>query len=73
MAAILEQSQLFVGNDSGPGHIAAAVGTPPVTLFGPGDPARYHPWHPRARWVQSSTGNIEELTVAAVVAEIVAV
>ena len=69
-AAILEQARLFVGNDSGPGHMAAATGTPTVTLFGPGDPARYHPWHPQARWVQSSTGNIEDITVAAVVAEI---
>jgi ADP-heptose:LPS heptosyltransferase len=70
-AAILEQARLFVGNDSGPGHMAAATGTPTVTLFGPGEPARYHPWHPQARWVQSSTGNIEDITVAAVVAEIV--
>ena len=71
-AAVLAQSQLFVGNDSGLGHIAAATGTPTVTLFGPGDPARYHPWHPQARWIQSSTGNIEDITVDAVTAEIMA-
>ena len=72
-AAVLAQSQLFVGNDSGLGHIAAATGTPTVTVFGPGDPARYHPWHPQARWIQSNTGNIEDIAVDAVIAEILAV
>jgi len=72
-AAILAQSQLFVGNDSGLGHIAAATGIPTVTLFGPGDPARYHPWHPQARWIQSSTGNIEDITVDAVTEEVLAI
>jgi ADP-heptose:LPS heptosyltransferase len=71
--AILAQSQLFVGNDSGLGHIAAATGTPTVTLFGPGDPARYHPWHPQARWIQSSTGNIEDIVVDAVTEEVLAI
>ena len=72
-AAILAQSQLFVGNDSGLGHIAAATGTPTVTLFGPGDPARYHPWHPQARWIQSSTRNIGDIAVDAVMEAILAV
>ena len=72
-AAVLAQSQLFVGNDSGLGHIAAATDTPTVTLFGPGDPARYHPWHPQARWIQSSTGNIEDITVEAVMEEVLAI
>ena len=71
-AAVLAPAQLFVGNDSGLGHIAAATGTPTVTLFGPGDPARYHPWHPQARWVQSSTGNIEDIAVDAVIEAILA-
>jgi ADP-heptose:LPS heptosyltransferase len=72
-AAVLARSRLFVGNDSGLGHIAAATGTPTVTVFGPGDPARYHPWHPQARWIQSSTGNIEGVTVNAVTDEVMAV
>jgi ADP-heptose:LPS heptosyltransferase len=72
-AAVLVQSQLFVGNDSGLGHIAAATGTPTVTLFGPGDPARYHPWHPQTRWIQTSTGNIEDIAVDAVTEEVLAV
>jgi heptosyltransferase-3 len=66
-AAILAQVQLFVGNDSGPGHLAAASGTPTVTVFGPGDPRRYHPWHPDARWVQSTTDSIADVPVSSVV------
>ncbi|MBU2497352.1 MAG: glycosyltransferase family 9 protein [Proteobacteria bacterium] len=43
MAALLSRCQLFLGNDSAPGHIAAAVGCPSVTLFGPTFP---HLWRP---------------------------
>jgi len=43
-AALLARAALFVGNDSGPGHVAAAVGVPTLTLFGPGNPQRYRPW-----------------------------
>jgi len=43
-AAVLERCVLFVGNDSGPMHLAAAVGTPVVAAFGPSDAGTYHPW-----------------------------
>jgi ADP-heptose:LPS heptosyltransferase len=62
-AAVLARMQVFVGNDSGLGHLAAACGIPTMTIFGPGDPARYHPWHPQARWVQSTSGRIEDVSV----------
>ena len=42
-AAVLERSDLYVGTDSGLAHLAAAVGTPPVTLFAPADPDRVCP------------------------------
>jgi ADP-heptose:LPS heptosyltransferase len=69
-AAVLQRAALFIGNDSGLGHAAAACNTPTLTLFGPGDPARYHPWHPQARWVQSDSGNITDVAVEVVAAAI---
>lgn len=46
LAARLSLLRAFVGNDSGPRHLAAAVGVRTVTLFGPEDP---HEWHPYDR------------------------
>jgi heptosyltransferase III len=43
-AACLESSDLFIGNDSGLMHLAAAVGTPTLGLFGPGYEKVYGPW-----------------------------
>jgi ADP-heptose:LPS heptosyltransferase len=60
--ALLRHASLFVGNDSGPGHLAAAAGIPSLTLFGPGDPQRYHPWNPQGRWLQSTTGLMADLS-----------
>jgi heptosyltransferase-3 len=42
-AAVLKRCALFVGNDNGPMHMAAAVGIPVVGLFGPSDPAEWGP------------------------------
>ena len=44
LAALLKQCNLFIGNDAGPMHIAAAVGCPVVGLFGPTDPAVWGPY-----------------------------
>jgi lipopolysaccharide heptosyltransferase I len=44
LAALLRRSDLLVTNDSGPMHLAAAVGTPVVAIFGPTDPARVGPY-----------------------------
>jgi ADP-heptose:LPS heptosyltransferase len=46
MAALLSRCRLFIGNDSAPAHIAAAVGCPSLTLFGPTYP---HLWRPLSR------------------------
>jgi heptosyltransferase-2 len=43
MGGVLERCRLFVGNDSGPMHVAAAVGVPTVGIFGPGSPRRTAP------------------------------
>jgi heptosyltransferase III len=69
-AALLEHAGLFVGNDSGLGHMASAMGTPTMTLFGPGFPARYRPWGPSAGWLQSQDGTMQSLTTAEVAAYI---
>ena len=45
-AAIVKRCAVFIGNDTGAMHIAAAMGTPIVALFGPSDPAE---WGPRGR------------------------
>lgn len=44
LASILKNADLYLGNDSGPKHLAVAVGTPTVTLFGPEDPFEWHPY-----------------------------
>lgn len=46
LASFLAGAAVYVGNDSGPSHLAAAVGTPAVALFGPTDPRI---WAPRGR------------------------
>jgi ADP-heptose:LPS heptosyltransferase len=46
VAAILERLELLVTGDTGPMHLAVAVGTPVVAVFGPSDPARYAPRGP---------------------------
>ncbi len=43
LAAVAERARAFVGNDSGPMHVAASVGTPVVGLFGPNTPERFGP------------------------------
>lgn len=46
LAALISACHLFVSNDTGPMHLAAAVGVPTLGLFGPGDPGMFSPWAP---------------------------
>lgn len=43
LAAVLARLDLFVSNDTGPAHLAEAVGTPTITIFGPADARRWAP------------------------------
>jgi len=45
VTALAARSQLFVGNDSGIAHIASAVGTPAVVIFGSSNIAHWRPWN----------------------------
>ena len=67
LAAVLERVDLFVGNDSGPGHVAAAVGTPTVSLFGPTNPVVWRPLGPKAEVLASENQDIASIPVAVVV------
>ena len=56
LAALIARAGAFVGNDSGPTHLAAALGRPTVALFGPSDPAVWAPLGPGVRVV---AGDVE--------------
>lgn len=49
VAAVLQRCRLVIGGDAGIMHLAAAVGTPTVRLYGPVDPYRFGPWGPPER------------------------
>ncbi len=81
LLAVLATADRFIGNDSGPGHLAALLGVPTFTLFGPQLPELFAPQHPRAAWIEgapcpykpcfdacrfSSPHCIREISVAAV-------
>lgn len=70
-AALLEQADYFVGNDSGLGHLASAVGTPSFSVFGVGQPHRYRPWGDKALWVQDAEHDIANVTAQSVAEKIV--
>lgn len=54
--SLLDSASLFVGNDSGPAHMAAAFGVPSVVLFGTSDPAIWGPWRAPAQVLTSPEG-----------------
>ena len=63
--SLLASAALFVGNDSGPAHMAAAFGLPSVVVFGPSDPILWGPWR-TAGEVVAAPGGIGDVTVAQV-------
>jgi heptosyltransferase-3 len=60
LACWLATARVYIGNDSGITHLAAAVGTPVVAIFGPTDPAI---WAPRGERVRVVSGRLDAITV----------
>jgi ADP-heptose:LPS heptosyltransferase len=52
LIALTDRAGVFIGNDSGPGHLAAFCGVPTFTLFGPQVPEWFVPLHPAAEWME---------------------
>jgi heptosyltransferase III len=53
LIALIAGAKLFVGNDSGPAHLAAASACPAVVIYGPTNPAQWHPWQTEYRAVHT--------------------
>ena len=51
-AGVLQRASLVVANDTGPGHMAAALGRPLISLLGPTEAARWSPWGPNVHVLQ---------------------
>ena len=64
--SLMARAVLFVGNDSGPAHMAAAFGVPAVVLFGASDPGVWGPWRTSCE-VLSAPGNISEIRTEQVI------
>ena len=66
--SVISGAQIFLGNDSGPAHIAAAFGIPVVVLFGASDPVTWAPWRTESQVLTSPEGiaaiSIDHVTAA---------
>jgi heptosyltransferase-3 len=65
---LLAGASLFLGNDSGPAHMAAAFGLPTVVLFGASDPAIWGPWRTESQTLTAPEGingiQVDQVTAA---------
>jgi heptosyltransferase-3 len=65
IAAFLSRAALFVGNDSGLMHLAAATGVPTLGLFGPTPSVEYAPSGPRSAALAARDGDMASISVDA--------
>lgn len=70
LARRLRNCALFLGHDSGISHLAAAMGTPSILLFGPTDPAIWAPKNARVRVLHTMSGKMDEISTPQVLAAI---
>jgi heptosyltransferase III len=68
LAATLARASVYVGNDSGVTHLAAAAGTPAVAIFGPTDPAQWSPLGRAVRVLRADSTRLQDVPVAEVLA-----
>ncbi|CAN5315759.1 hypothetical protein BH20VER2_BH20VER2_00650 [soil metagenome] len=66
LAAVVERCALFLGHDSGISHLAAAVGTPCLLLFGPTEPAVWAPPHAHVRVLRPASAVLADLPLEVV-------
>ncbi len=69
MIELVRQKSTFIGNDSGPMHLSAALGNRVLAIFGPTSPSRFGPWppgSPRTESVVAPGGVLMDLTPEAV-------
>ncbi len=69
-AALLEKACLYIGPDSGLGHIASAVKTPTISFFGLMKPERYRPWGDKAVCLSGADNDARNISVDEVSAAI---
>jgi len=72
LAVMLSAVRLYVGNDSGITHLAAAVGAPTVVLFGPSEAVVWAPRGANVRTIISPTGRMDDIDLAEVSAAVTA-
>jgi heptosyltransferase III len=65
--SVISKASVFVGNDSGPAHIAAAFGIPSVVLFSTSNPAIWGPWRTESEIVVAPDG-LDSVSVSRVIA-----
>lgn len=65
--AVLSKASVFIGNDSGPAHMAAAFGVPSLVLFSTSNPAIWAPWRTESEIVVAPDG-LHKVSVSRVIA-----
>jgi len=73
MIELCRQPSIFIGNDSGPMHLSAAVGNKVLAIFGPTSPLRFGPWpigSLRTQAIQAPGGILKDLSAKAVLVQL---